>query len=220
VLAWSVRLARWALGTRSSPQPVAVTVLVATPVSGSFGFDPEPAALWLRLRFPEGTIWYQRAIWSRRLMARALREEASDRPRVFGSGDADGAIAASARRCPGEGLMCLIDVPGVGRIWPAGVARRREPSSYRLDGVDPARLGEEFRGGAASVVQLVLGAILVGMTWAYSGSIVVAATVPVAIGSAWLLLGATPGRGLYTHHRLYREPEAQRRALALPYPDG
>jgi hypothetical protein len=236
--AWTWRLGRWALGTRSPGQPATARVLVATPLVGHRA-PPQPAAVWLELFGPDGTTRYQRAIWHRRLVTFALREHLASKERVDdhpvrGPDDIDDIVAREAayvdafdpvparapdgperrpnavvKRCPGLRRMYVVDIPGTGRIWPASTARRSMPRNYVLDAFNPARLGEVYRGGASPPAAILVGGFLVAMVWFLAGPMA-AASVPVLAGSAWLWWGAVPLRGVYANRPEPRAGGARR----------
>lgn len=194
LLAWTWRFVRWKLGARRPPQPASVDVVLATMPHQSHGRDREPAAMWLRLSFPDGAIRFQRVIWNRHVVAAELRDM-ENQPRVFGSGVL--ARTATARPCPGFRRMYIVDISDVGRLWPASGARRNHPQTYRFDPLDPRRFQGRFRGVAMPATLLAGGSLVAFVFWWLGAPIEVAATAPVLLVSAWLLLGAVPMRSGY-----------------------
>lgn len=177
---WTVRLGRWGLGTAGRRLQIIVDILAATP-RFAYRTEPEPAAFWLRLRRGDGSIRYQRALWSRRLAAMAISA-------------ADG-VPATARRCPGLRRMYVVDLPGVGRVWPTSTARARPPSFYELHRLSPGRRGLVQR----PVRNLVLGGLglvmLAGLALPLVGGYGLG-YLAVLVVAAWLWWGATPWRGI------------------------
>lgn len=208
LLAWTWRLARWGLGAIRSPRPATATVFIGTPTYGSTRQEPislgsglgagsrpeprDPDGMWVLLRFPDGGGGYQRVIWNRHVVLRELREAATG-PQAFASAD-DAALEAVARPCPGGRRMYIVDVPGAGRIWPAGAARHRAPSWYQLQRVNPKRFNEKVRTAGVPLTVLVAGMIFFLIFLAFGAPLVVAATTPVLAESFWLFRGAIPVR--------------------------
>lgn len=149
----------------------------------------EPIAYWLRLQEDSGRTWYQRAMWHHRLADFAAAGRGPE---------------AQARPCPGLRRMLLVDIPGVGRLWPASTARRRPPRNYRLVGFDPRRVGETHRDGWVAK-GLGIGALVAFgvVLWALSGP-AAAAYGPLLLISYWCWAGATPWHGLYLRRTVRR----------------
>jgi hypothetical protein len=209
LLAWTWRLARWGFGALRSPRPATATVFIGTPTYGltrqesiflgrgwlGAGSGPEPRdpdGMWLLLRFPDGDGGFQRVIWNRHVVLRELREAATG-PQVFASVD-DAELEAVARPCPGGRRMYIVDIPGAGRIWPAGAARHKAPSLYRLQRVNPNRFNKKVRAAGVPLTVLAVGLILSIVFLGGGAPLVVAATVPVGLESFWLFRGAIPIR--------------------------
>ncbi|MFC6021420.1 hypothetical protein ACFP2T_35285 [Plantactinospora solaniradicis] len=179
---WTWRLGRWATGAlRRRPEPGIARAQVATPVLGR---GSGPWGLWLEIVDSQGGRWHQRILWDRRLVER------------LAGGPAGLEFAIELRRCLGFRRMYLVDVPGVGRLWPGSTARRTPPFTSALSRFDStaARPG-------GSVTRLVLGVALpvtlvaaTALYYADPTMAVLAATFLVAF-TMWN--GAVPGRGLY-----------------------
>jgi len=103
---WTARLVRWWWAARSPARRYRATLLL------SYSPGRLTATPWLRLS-GDGTTWYQRMMWEPWLTG-ALEH-----------------IPVEARRAGRRGPF-VVDVPRQGRLWPAGRARRREPSTVEL----------------------------------------------------------------------------------------
>jgi hypothetical protein len=197
------------------------------------------------VRDEQGTVWYQKATWHRRLVPFAMADVARRQRRIqaqsetrFGgpvTGDdhelperlpaAYAAVEreerpnALARRCWGPGPMLVVDLPHVGRIWPASTP---DTASRATTSWTPStRLGwsEVYRGGASPSTAILLGGLLLVKMWSLAGP-VAAASVPVLFGSLWLLLGAGPVRGVYSYAPDESQVRQLRQALARRPVDG
>lgn len=179
---WTWRLGRWATGAlRRRSEPGLARAWVATPV---VGWRADPWALWLEIMDGQGGRWYQRILWDRRLVE------------MMAAGPAGPEIAVELRRCLGFRRMYLVDVPGTGRLWPGGTARRTPPRTSAFTPFDPTAV----RPGG-SVTRLALGvvtpvALVAATAWCFADPTMagLAATLLVA-GGLWN--GGVPGRGLY-----------------------
>jgi hypothetical protein len=180
--AWTWRLGRWFFGMARRGEPAAVEALAATYLI-SYHNVPEPAAFWLRIQEPDGRTWYQRAMWSPRLVAFAYTPPLGNRAN------------ATIRSCPGLRRMYLVEIPEMGRIWPASTARAHMPALYLLEPLAPGPTGMAHRprrnlvrGGIALPVLLLMMFFLAG-----PGGVAYLAAFGVA---GWLWLGATPIQGI------------------------
>jgi hypothetical protein len=180
--AWTWRLGRWALGTVTAPQTATVEARAATYLI-TWHNVREPGAFWLRIREPDGSTWYQRAMWSRRVVALAHTGVDGTRPN------------ATLRRCPGLRRMFLVEVPGVGRIWPASTARPRMPALYALDRLAPGPTGIAQRPRHNLIVGGLAAVVLVVMALSCVGEVGVGYLAAFAV-AGWLWLGATPIQGI------------------------
>ncbi|QKW13562.1 hypothetical protein [Verrucosispora sp. NA02020] len=185
--AWAWRLGRWALGTVRRPAPGIARVHAAHLLWGT-----EPTAFWLELH-SGGRIWYQRVIWDRRLV-RWLDGYQWGADHVPVS-QARRPLPVHLRRCPGLRRMYLVDVAGVGRLWPASTARGRPPGNYQLDPVMPGAFGHP-ESAARHLGVVVALAVLAGIAWFLTGptSSVYALTL---VGAFAVWSGGAPWRGLY-----------------------
>jgi hypothetical protein len=241
--AWTWRLGRWASAVRRPGQPVTVRVLTATALN--VASKSPPGALYLDVRDEEGTVWYQKATWHRRLVPFAMADvalrqrriqaqsetrfggpvtgddhELPERlPAVYAAVEREERPNAVVRRCWGPRPMLVVDIPHVGRIWPSGPARRTTPDHYYLvDQFQPYRVGK-WSAGESTWVVLVPFVALVAILWSFAGP-VAAASVPVLFGSLWLLLGAGPVRGVYSYTPDESQVRQLRQALARRPVDG
>jgi hypothetical protein len=200
---WTWRLGHWALGARRAARPVRVRVMTGTARDLGIGprlpGDRPPYALWLEIRDQRGNACRQRVIWHRRLVAFVVAESEQRGPQAFPDHtESDGRPNAVARRCPGERPMYIVDVPHVGRLWPAGRARRSEPFHTRMADFAPEKVGDRSHLALAWVVLVVFGSFVVFLTVGIAGP-VAAASVPLVFGSLWLLLGGGPIGGVYSY---------------------
>ncbi|SNT63325.1 hypothetical protein SAMN05421812_11558 [Asanoa hainanensis] len=175
---WTWRLGRWGTGMlRRGPEPGTARARVAAPAVG-------PGSLWLEIVDSAGTRWHQRVLWDRRLIE------------TLAAGPAEPEFAVGLCRCLGFRRMYLVDVPGVGRLWPGSTARRRPPLMSTLRPFEPtaARPG-------GSVLRLALGvvlpiALIAAAIW-YVADPTMAALAATLLVAFPLWRGAVPGRGLY-----------------------
>jgi hypothetical protein len=200
---WLWRLAHWASVVRRPGRPVRVRVVAGTArdlgVGPGLPADRPPYALWLEIRDQRGDIWQQRVVWHRRLVAFAVAESEQHRARVYSDRtESEGRPNAIARRCPCQRPMFVIDIPYVGRLWPAGRARRSEPFHTRMGDFAAEKVGDRSHLAAALAGLVVLGPTVVFLMVGIAGP-VAAASVPVVFGSLWLLLGGGPIGGVYSY---------------------
>ncbi|MGW0504410.1 DUF3592 domain-containing protein [Micromonospora sp. NPDC003241] len=185
--AWAWRLGRWALGTVRSPAPGIARVHAAHLLWGT-----EPTAFWLELH-SGGRVWHQRIIWDRRLVrwldgyqwgADNVPVSQTRRP-----------MRVHLRRCPGLRRMYLVDVEGVGRLWPASTARGRPPGNYQLDPVMPGDFGHpQPVSRHLGIVAALAG--LAAVAWFLTGP-TSSVYVLTLVGAFTLWGGGAPWRGLY-----------------------
>jgi hypothetical protein len=90
--------------------------------------------------------------------------------------------------------MYIVDVPGAGRIWPAGAARHGAPIWCRLQRVNPNRFNAKVRAAGVSLTVLAAGTISFMIFLASGAPVEVAATTPVLAESLGLFRGAIPIR--------------------------
>lgn len=181
-LAW---LARWLGMWRATRAPV-VDASVQAHSSVYDGIALRPGAhqdgpLWLEIG--NGAIpWYQRIMWSDRLVER-------------GGDTLDYAVVRGRPRA--RRPIFVVDVPGVGRLWPAGRARRRT----RWWALRPLSQRPPFSTHAAPlsrrVVMAVIAVAVVGfLLWrltTISGALVVGYAVIQLVALIFLLGGNTLG---------------------------
>lgn len=182
--AWTWRLGRWLLGAVCRGRPAEAWVMVA-----QLHWGIEPTSFWLELR-TEDRIWYQRIVWDRRLVRRLVGDPA------------DGGqlpLSVELRRCPGLRRMYLVDVAGVGRLWPASTARVRPPRNYALRPVELHLFGVAEATGRHLAILLAL-TVLVGGGWLLAGP-ATAAYLLALIGSYQLWGGGAPWRGFHALRR-------------------
>jgi hypothetical protein len=193
--AWTWRLGRWVTGALRRPRPAAVEVHVAEAAWAGMPFPfmiggvlgvvraPEdPQAYWLRLRDDRGRYWYQRVIHDPRL----------------GVAGADSGVFGFLRPCPGLRRMHVVDIPGIGRLWPASTARARPPRNYDLHAFDPGRIGERHRAGWWAVLGVGALALVIGVVWLLAGPLLAGYTLVVLV-SLWFWAGAVPWHGTYAN---------------------
>ncbi|TCC00151.1 hypothetical protein E0H26_00095 [Micromonospora zingiberis] len=178
--AWTWRLGRWTLGTLRRGRPAQASVRVA-----ELHWGTEPTSYWLELRSEDRT-WYQRVVWDSRLV-HWLHRNPWSAERLPSS--------VELRRCPGFRRMYLVDVAGVGRLWPASTARSRPPINYELSPVELSSLG--FTEPASRHLKMLLAlAALAGGGWLLAGP-PGAAYLLALIGGYQLWGGGAPWRGFY-----------------------
>ncbi|MGW4461816.1 hypothetical protein [Micromonospora sp. NPDC004704] len=179
---WTWRLCRWATGARRRPEPAIARARVAAPLVWR---RAGPWGLWLEIMDGQGERWHQRILWDHRLVE------------MVTGGPAGLEFPVELRRCLGFRRMYLVDVPGVGRLWPGSTARRTPPFTSEFGPFDPTAARP---GGSLTrlVLVVVLPVALAAATAGYFADptmAVLAATLLVAL-SVWN--GAIPGRGLYS----------------------
>ncbi|MFG2062328.1 hypothetical protein ACGFIK_12995 [Micromonospora sp. NPDC048871] len=182
--AWTWRLGRWLLGARRRGRPAEAWVMVAQRHWGI-----EPTSFWLELRDAD-RIWYQRIVWDRRLVRRLAGDPA---------GGAQLPLSVELRRCPGLRRMYLVDVAGVGRLWPASTARTRPRRNYQLSPVELHLFGLAEPTGRHLAILLAL-TVLAGGGWLLAGP-ATAAYLLALIGGYRLWGGGAPWRGFYALRR-------------------
>lgn len=138
LLCWHVRLIRWLSGTRGEARSARLT---HRPVPVEVYRGTRSAHSWLELREPNGQVRYQLSVWE---------------PWLTGLGS--GQREVTIRTCPGGAY--IVDVPGQGRLWPAGTARSRAPKSLPT----PGNRGKLSNSAPVSTVVLYL-------TWLAFGAI-------------------------------------------------
>ena len=178
--AWTWRLGRWALGALRRGGPAVARVRVA-----ELHWGTEPTSFWLELRVEDRT-WYQRIVWDRRLVRRLDRDPwRGDRV----------PLTVELRRCPGLRRMYLVDVAGVGRLWPASTARARPPRNYELSPVRLSMFGSTEPAGRHLKLLLAL-AVLAGGGWLLAGPAGAGYLLALVVGYQ-LWGGGAPWRGFY-----------------------
>ncbi|MGC5031326.1 hypothetical protein [Micromonospora sp. DT229] len=176
--AWGWRLGRWALGCLRRGRPAVARVRQA-----QLRWGTEPTAFWLELQEGNRT-WYQRIVWDRRLLRR-LTDSGAEVP-----------LTVELRRCPGLRRMYLVDVAGVGRLWPASTARPHPPGNYELSPVERHRIGSAEPLGRYLKPLL----LLVGGSWLLAGPVGAGYLLALVVGFM-MWGGGAPWRGLYALRR-------------------
>ncbi|RIV39131.1 DUF3592 domain-containing protein [Micromonospora radicis] len=178
--AWTWRLGRWALGALRQGRPATARVRVAR-----LHWGTEPTSFWLELHSTHQT-WYQRIVWDRRLVRWLDRNP-------WGVGQVP--LTVELRRCPGLRRMYLVDVAGVGRLWPASTARARPPGNYELSPVELDMFGSTEPARRHLTMLLAL-AVLAGGGWLLAGPAGAGYLLALVLGYQ-LWGGGAPWRGFY-----------------------
>lgn len=184
---WTWQLFRWILGRRRPAHPVRAgvyaSVLTSTPgtlkTTSTAGTVKTHGALWLKIEGETGGVRLQRVVWSRRLADLAIEK----RP-----------VPALARRCPGLLRMYIVDIPGVGRCWPAGRARVKEPAHISIEPLDPGPRGFSQRSPLVFVSSALALCAMAGFFAMLAGP-AAAGYIFLLFAAGWHCWGAVPLRG-------------------------
>jgi hypothetical protein len=181
---WLTRLGQWWLAARAEPRPVMVAGYLTVPVrprQRDFVERPAQAQLaqretrpavqvWLRVSGPGERKRYQRILWRPSL--------------AFLTGVHSGVLRA------GPGPVGVIDVDGLGRLWPTGDLRDTPPRRFELERFAIAHRRE--RRTWATLKPLLAPLALVPLMWESLGTLW---AVPYGV-LTWLAillwLGLTP----------------------------
>jgi hypothetical protein len=182
--AWLTRLGQWWLAARAQPQPVMVQAYLTVPVrprQRDFIERPAQARLaereirpavqvWVRVTGPGERRRYQRVLWRPSL--------------AYLVGVHSGVLRA------GPGPVGVIDVDGLGRLWPTSELRDSPPHRFELERFAIAHRRERRLWAALSPMLAPLG--LVPLMWESLGTPWVLVYAPLTWLAILLWLGLTP----------------------------
>jgi hypothetical protein len=174
-LPWLVRFNAWRRAARAPTTTYRATLLL------SFGRGGLVAVPWLRLTGADGETRFQRVMWEPWLSR--WRRSVN--------------VAVTARRA-GSGPF-VVDVPGHGRLWSAGRARRREPRMEALSqGTFTATPSRRWSGPLAAGGLMASVVMLVFAKGGDLGNVLISGAIMGGLGvSVALFYGGPP---------LYRSP--------------
>lgn len=185
---WTWQLFRWRVGRGRPAHTVRVGILASVITSTPFGtLKTTPTdgtlkthgALWLKIERETGEVRLQRVVWSRRLADLAIEK----RP-----------VPALARRCPGLLQMYIVDIPRVGRCWPAGRARVKEPAHISIQPLDAGPRGFAQRSPLVVVSSALALSAMAGFFAMLAGP-AAAGYILLLVIAGWHCWGAIPLRG-------------------------
>jgi hypothetical protein len=165
LLCWVARLVRWRWGVGRGEVGFATAQVEAVATKKS-------VRVWVRLSDEQGLTRYQRVVWEPWLEFIARGQQ------------------VAIKACPGFGESFIIEVPGRGRLWPAGPADEEAPG-----GVERFRLRRD--PGQTVLAYVALGLFDLTFTGLFRSPFVLL-FLPLVAFAAWQWFGyAPPGLKLW-----------------------